>query len=263
MGLSFNEFKDEAIKILNIDLDSYKIKRVKRRTDSLMRRHNIKTYDDCLELIKRDTDFRAAYLNHFTINTSEFFRNPENFDYLRDKVLPGLFNKQEKVKIWSAPCSNGAEPYSIAIILEEMNIKPHRYEILASDIDPDILEMARTGIYSNNILQNVSPELLKKYFSPVQKNSNSKYQLTKDIINRVTFERKDLLKENYSSDWDLILSRNFFIYLTREVKERLTRKFTMALKPGGYLFLGNTEFIFDPRRYGLTKLYSSFYKKED
>jgi chemotaxis protein methyltransferase CheR len=261
MPISFNEFKDKAAIILNINFDSYKLKRVQRRADSLMSRYNIVNYDECLELLEKDEKFRAAYLNHFTINTSEFFRNPKNFQYLQDKILPEILRKNNKIKIWSAPCSNGSEPYTLAIILEEMKINPDRYTILASDLDPDILETAKTGIYDLNSLKNVSPQILSKYFKKLSENKN-KYQLKSEIIKRINFERKDLIHDSYHRNCDLILCRNFFIYLTKEEKDNLTRKFVEVLREGAYLFLGNTEFIFTPEKFNLRKIYSSFYTKD-
>lgn len=260
MSMTFNEFKDRATKILNLKLDGYKLNRVQRRTDSLMRRYNISNYDECLKRLEKDKDFRAAYLNHFTINTSEFFRNPENFSYLQKNIFPALFKSCSRIKIWSAPCSNGSEPYTLAIILAELKYKTNQYQILASDLDPNIIEVAKKGIYGLNSLQNVPDHLLHKYFTLLPGNAN-KYQLKESIISRVTFEIKDLINEPYPDDWDLILSRNFFIYLTKDFKEKLVQKFSAALKPGGYLFLGNTEFIFNPEKYGLKKVYSSFYQK--
>lgn len=259
--MTFNQFKDKASKILNINLAGYKLKRVKRRTDSLMRRHNVEDYEECLDLLKNDPEFKAAYLNHFTINTSEFFRNPKNFEYLKKEVFPELFEKKQKVKIWSAPCSNGSEPYTIAIILNEMGIKESRYKILASDLDPQILEFAKNGLYNNNSLKNVSDKLLNKYFNKLPR--KDKYQLSDNIIKKVKFEKMDLINDRYKKNWDLILSRNFFIYLTKEIKDKLTKRFVTSLKPEGYLFLGNTEFIFNPDKYNLSKEYLSFYKKND
>ncbi|MFW5985854.1 MAG: CheR family methyltransferase [Halanaerobiales bacterium] len=260
MSLTFDEFKDRAAELLNINLDGYKIKRVKRRTDSLMRRHNIENYSECLELIQKDPDFKALYLGHFTINTSEFFRNPKNFEYLESDILPSLLGKKGKIKIWSAPCSNGSEPYTIAIILNEMGIKNSRYEILASDIDPDILKTARKGVYGQNSLKNVPERILNKYFQPANPNSGD-YKLNRSIIKEVEFEEKDLIYDRYQKNWDLILSRNFFIYLTRELKDKLTEKFASVLNKGGYLFLGNTEFIFNVSKFGLKKEHLSFYRR--
>lgn len=260
MSTTFNQFKDKAAKILNINLDGYKLKRVKRRTDSLMRRFNVSDYDQCLDLLENDSDFKEAYLNHFTINTSEFFRNPDNFSYLEENILPELFEKNRKVRIWSAPCSNGSEPYTLAIILSELNIKPDRYEILASDLDSQIIEVAKKGVYGPNSLQNVSEERLNKYFKKISGNA-IKYKLDEKIMQQVKFEQTDLINDSYQKNWDLILSRNFFIYLTKEIKEELIQKFSDVLKPGGYFFLGNTEFIFNSEKFGLKKIHSSFYQK--
>ncbi|MGM0438360.1 MAG: CheR family methyltransferase [Bacillota bacterium] len=259
--MDFNEFKNEASNILNIKLSSYKIKRVKRRTNSLMRRHDVKDYDQCLHLLKNDPEFKAAYLNHFTINTSEFFRNPDTFKYLKNEILPKLLEKQNKVNIWSAPCSNGSEPYTISIILHELGVNKSRYNILASDLDKKIIKTAKNGQYGNSSLKNVSDDLINKYFEKLP--GKNKYQLDKEIINDVKFEKKDLINGKFPKNWHIILSRNFFIYLTKEVKKQLTEKFISVLNEGGYFFLGNTEFLFNPGRYGLNKEFLSFYRKEN
>ncbi len=261
MSLNFNQFKDKASEILNINLSGYKLKRVKRRTDSLMRRHDVKDYEKCLDLLKNDNEFKAAYLSHFTINTSEFYRNPKNFSYLKENILPELLESNNKLNIWSAPCSNGSEPYTIAIILTEMGINKSRYNILASDLDREVLKIAREGKYSSNSLKNVPDNIISKYFKKTT--DKDEYQLKREIINQIKFEKKDLINDSFQKNWDLILSRNFFIYLTREIKDKLTDKFVSALKPGGYFFLGNTEFIFNPDRYGLKKEHLSFYRKKE
>ncbi|MFW5999605.1 MAG: CheR family methyltransferase [Halanaerobiaceae bacterium] len=260
MSLTFDEFKDEAKKLLNINLDGYKIKRVKRRTDSLMRRNNIENYSHCLELLKKDPKFRARYLGHFTINTSEFFRNPENFEFLEKEIFPELLARKSKINIWSAPCSNGSEPYTVTIILQEMGIDSSRYKILASDLDPEILEAAEKGIYSRNSIKKVPEEIKKKYFAPSGEDNN-KYILDNKIKQQVEFEKKDLINDRYETGWDLILCRNFFIYLTGDLKKELTSKFCRSLAQKGYFFLGNTEFIFSPNNFGLEKIALSFYQK--
>lgn len=260
MSLTFNDFKEEASKILNLKLDSYKIQRVERRTKSLMQRHNIADFSQCLTLLKRDPDFRNIYLDYFTINTSEFFRNPEQFSYLQDNILTQFLNRKEKLKIWSAPCSDGSEPYTIAILLSELKLQSSNFTILASDLDPNILEIAKKGIYGANSLKNVPEQLLKKYFKKRPGNYN-KFVIKDEIKNKVKFEKKDLTTDSFPENWDLILTRNFFIYLTNDIKKELTKKFTAALKPNGFLFLGNTEFLFNPEKYNLKKYYSSIYQK--
>lgn len=99
MTLSFDQFTEQAIKIINIDLKGYKIKRVRRRTDSIMMKYNITNYQDCLNLLKKDPKFKEAYLDYFTINTSEFYRNPQNFKYLENNIFPGLFKQNRRIKI--------------------------------------------------------------------------------------------------------------------------------------------------------------------
>lgn len=260
MTLSFDQFTEQAIKIINIDLKGYKIKRVQRRTDSLMRRHNIADYDECLNLLENDLKFKEAYLDHFTINTSEFYRNPKNFKYLEDNIFPELFKQGKRIKIWSAPCSNGSEPYTLAIMLKNLKYNKQQYKILASDIDYNILENAKKAIYNPNSVQNVPDKILERYFNKISE-TPIRFKLNEEIIEKVIFEQKNLINDSYTQGWDLILSRNFFIYLTSNIKEMLTHKFTEALNPGGYLFLGNTEFIFNPENFGLEKVYSSFYRK--
>jgi len=259
MGLTFTEFKDKAKKVLNIDFDGYKIDRVERRTKSLMRRHDVEDFDQCLHLIKNEKEFRNAYLNHFTINTSEFFRNPDNFVFLQEEVFPKLFAENRKVRIWSAPCSNGSEPYTLAIILKELGIRSNRFKILASDLDKTILSTAKKGVYKESSIKNVSKKIRDKYFTQKDKNQ---YAINSEIKRMVRFEQKDLINDRFKSNWDLILSRNFFIYLTKDMKDNLIKKFTDVLNEDGYFFLGNTEYIFSPQKYGLKKVYQSFYKNE-
>ncbi len=258
MSITFQQFKNKASELINIKLDGYKIKRVKRRTDSLMRRHNIEDYSSCLKLLKKNPNFKTKYLGHFTINTTEFFRNPDNFTYLQENILPQLLAENKQIKIWSAPCADGSEPYTVAIILKEMGVKPSHYKILASDLDSEILKTAKTGIYGANSLKKVPENIVQKYFTNLP---NNKYQINREIIKQVKFEKKDLINESYQKNWNLIMSRNFFIYLTKELKKKLTTRFVNVLQPGGYLFLGNTEFIFNSRQFGLNKEYQSFYQK--
>ncbi|MFP4662442.1 MAG: CheR family methyltransferase [Halanaerobiales bacterium] len=260
MSLTFDQFTDQASEILNIKLSGYKIKRVKRRTDSIMRRYEVADYDECIYLLKNNLEFKEAYLDHFTINTSEFYRNPQNFKYLEKKIFPELFEQNKQINIWSAPCSNGSEPYTLALMLAELKYRDNQYKILASDLDVNILEEAKNAIYNPNSVQNVPEDVLDKYFLRISQ-TPVRYKLDTKIKQKINFEQKDLINEPFKKGWDLILSRNFFIYLTSDIKDMLTHKFTEALNPGGYLFLGNTEFIFTPTKYGLQKVYSSFYKK--
>ena len=257
----FQAFKQEASEILNLDLGGYKEKRIERRTKSLMKRYEISDFEECSTRLKEDIKFREAYLNHFTINTSEFFRNPKNYEYLEDKILPQLLEENRKINIWSAPCSNGAEPYTIAILLEEMGVRSSNYYILGSDLDPEILSAAKKGVYSPSAVKNVPDKIFDKYFEEID-GQFKRYQLSSKILNKVNFEQKDLINGKFKKDdWDLIISRNFFIYLTKEYKNLMIEKFTNVLKDNRYFFIGSTEFIFGSEKFNLKKENLSFYKK--
>ena len=138
-------------------------------------------------------------------------------------------------------------------------MKPHQYEILGVDLDPQILNDARKGIYNASAIKNLSSTRKNKYFEKIDDNT---YALSERIKKMVTFKEFDLIKDTYSKNWDFILSRNFFIYLTQDGKSELTHKFVDSLRTNGILFLGNTEFIFEPEKFGLRKIVSSFYEKK-
>ncbi|HKL12606.1 MAG TPA: protein-glutamate O-methyltransferase CheR [Halanaerobiales bacterium] len=257
----FQAFKKQASEILNLDLSGYKEKRIERRTKSLMKRYDIDNFKECSTRLEKDLQFREAYLNHFTINTSEFFRNPKNYDYLEEKILPELLENNSKINIWSAPCSNGAEPYTIAIILNEMGVRSSQFHILGSDLDPEILSAAKKGLYTLSNVKNVPDKIFDKYFKSLD-GQFKRFQLSSEIKNMVKFEKKDLINGKFrKDDWDLIVSRNFFIYLTKEYKNLMIDKFTDVLKENRYFFIGSTEFIFGSEKFDLKKENLSFYKK--
>src|SRR6056297_1871590 len=145
--MNFESFIKQASQKIEIDLSSYKQKRVKRRTNNLMKKHNLADYQDCYNKLADDIDFRRKFLEHMTINTTEFFRNQDNYQYLQQEILPDLFAKHDKIKIWSAASSIGCEAYTVAIILDQLGIDSHRYQITATDIDPTALATARKGEY--------------------------------------------------------------------------------------------------------------------
>ena len=254
---TFEDFKDKVSRLINIDLSSYKEKRVERRSKNLMRKYNIDDYDQYINKIKNDRDFNREFIEHMMINTSEFFRNPENYEFLQKEILPKLFKNNNKVKIWSAASSNGCEAYTLAIILTEMGIKPNQYQLKATDIDPGILKEAKEGKYKENALKNVDDKLIQKYFTKEDKY----YQISSEIKNKVHFSKLNLLEDNYDSNINLILCRNVFIYFTKPVKDRLTQKLSDALSKDGILFLGNTEYLLQPSKFNLNKIHTSFYQK--
>ena len=240
-----------------IDLDLYKEAQMKRRIGNLVTRNSFDSFTGYFDHVVKDKDDFAAFIEYLTINVSEFFRTPDKFSKLETDVIPDLLKRSPSLNIWSAGCSIGAEPYSLAMILKEMTPgKKHR--ILASDLDIEILAKAKRGVYMENEIKSISPQRLKKYFT---KEPDGKYAVNQEIKNCIEFKRHNLLKDPFESNFDLILCRNVVIYFTEEAKDQLYANFFRALKPGGILFVGATEAILNFRKLGYTSFQPFFYQR--
>ncbi|MGE5397791.1 MAG: CheR family methyltransferase [Chitinophagales bacterium] len=239
-----------------IDLTAYKRPQMERRINSFIRSVGANDYESFVKLINDNNDMYRRFIEHLTINVSEFFRNNNNWNVLREKIIGGLLQDRPKLKIWSAGCSTGEEPYSLAIMMN--NWYPGKCEkILATDIDADALIKAREGIFSAKSVQLAAPELVKRNFEI----NGDKVKIKDEIKSLVTFQRHDLLKDSFPGDMDLILCRNVVIYFTEETKEKLYRRFVGALRQNGVLFIGSTEQIFQVKELGLETLATFFYRK--
>lgn len=239
-----------------IDLNAYKRPQMERRINSFMRSVNVDNYQDFINLLGRESNIYRKFLDHITINVSEFFRNPTHWEVLRREIVPGLLKQRNSLKIWSAGCSTGEEPYSLAI-----NAKEDRWvlkeKILATDIDREVLEKADIGLYTAKTIETVPAPYVKKYF--VQQGAN--YRISDEIKQMVNFKQHNLLRDSFGNDFDLILCRNVVIYFTEETKEKLYRRFAEAMRPGGIIFIGSTEQIFNAREMGLKSIATFFYQK--
>ncbi|MGC8971017.1 MAG: CheR family methyltransferase [bacterium] len=249
-------FKRKIKDLLGIDLDGYKDEQIKRRIKILMDRVGAKDFLAFYKAIEKDEKLRKDFIDKVTINVSEFFRNIDQFEVLKNKILPKLEKRFGFLNIWSAGCSYGNEPYSVAIILDELRIKS--YNILATDIDEEALRKAKEGIYRSEEMKNISHERLAKYFIKVD---NDHYRIVDSIRTLVKFDRLDLLKDQYPKGMHLILCRNVIIYFTQEAKDYVFKKLAESLIGGGILFLGNTERIFNPLNYKLKPIDLFFYEK--
>lgn len=198
------------------------------------------------------------FVNYLTINVSEFYRNPEQWKVLESEILPELMKSGNKnLKIWSAACSTGDEPYSLAMVLSKY-VPLSNINILATDIDKQVLEKAKLGLYAEKSLAGLPKEYISKYFTKV---GNSAYQISNDIKKCVQFKQHNLLKDPYPTGYDLILCRNVLIYFTEEAKEDIYRKFNDTLRSGGVLFVGSTEQIIKYRELNYESKRSFFYMK--
>lgn len=250
------EFKKKLFDKSTIDLNQYKPAQMQRRITNLMTRHGVKTYVEWFNKINSDPKLYKDFIDYLTINVTEFFRTPEKFDELEKHVFADLMAKSPRLSIWSAGCSIGAEPYSIAMALNEMT-PGVQHKILATDLDLEMLAKAKQGVYSLNEIKNIPQARMKKYFTE----TNGQYQISDEIKRKVEFKRHNLLLDKFETGFDLILCRNVVIYFTEEAKDQLYRRFFAALKPGGVLFVGGTEAILNFRDMGFVQYRPFFYRK--
>jgi chemotaxis protein methyltransferase CheR len=254
--VEFPKLEDFVLKQYGINLSAYKSKQLTRRIESFMTRAGAKGEFDFINMLKSDTQISKKFVDHLTINVSEFFRNKEMFLDLEQKIKEHLKPDKSSLKIWSAACSYGAEPYTLAMIMDKLT-PGKRHQIIATDIDATILEAARRGVYNKNDVRNVDPQLRDKYFNVSVEN----YAIKDEIKSRVTFKKHDLILERYDSGFDLIVCRNVVIYFTQETKNEIYKKFYQAMKPGALLFVGATESIYNYRELGFEKASTFIYKK--
>ncbi|MDY6833855.1 MAG: protein-glutamate O-methyltransferase CheR [Chloroflexota bacterium] len=252
------EYLKRRIRILlDLDLQHYKRKQMRRRLDSFIEeRHPRSVVAYCSDL-EKDPALRKELKDFLTINVSEFFRDELQFNYLKRVILPGMLRKNKILNIWSAGCSNGAEAYSVAMLLDVLSPKV-KHRILATDVDDAILSLAKEGgPYIGRELKNVDGLNLHKYFV----RSGDGYKVVDHIGNRVEFARHNLLTDEFEKDFDLIICRNVVIYLTDDAKRNLNASFYESLKNGGVIFIGGSEIILSAREIGFESVGPSFYRK--
>lgn len=254
--MDLEQFKDWVFKYFGINLFAYKSNQLHRRILSLMSRIGVNSFEDYVKLLKTDYVHRQKFLDFITINVTEFFRNPELFKELEKEIERYSREKNKNLKVWSAACSIGAEPYSLAIIFNNLK-NGGRQSIIATDIDTTILERAKNGEYSSSEIKNVEKAYRDKYFKIV----GDKYFIDTSIKSMVTFKKHDLILDNYENNFDLIVCRNVVIYFNQDVKDKIYQKFSSSLKKDGLLFVGATESIYNYRDYGFEKASTFIYRK--
>ncbi len=251
-------FKEKIYKKTGINLSLYKEKQMNRRLESLARRNGFNTFEEYFHAIDKNKDLFDEFINYMTINVSEFYRNPEQWQVLEKEIIPKLMQGSGNLKIWSAACSTGEEPYSLVMLLSKF-MPLNKINIIATDLDKEAMNKAQIGIYSEKSLKNLPKDFVTKYFDKI----GSNYGIKEDIKNRVTFKQHNLLKDSYIDSCDLIVCRNVMIYFTEEAKADIYLKFSKSLKKDGILFVGSTEQIIMPNKYNLKPMKTFFYGKAD
>ncbi len=227
------------------DFSYYKPNTILRRIDRRMNLHQIERFKDYVRYLQKTPLEVETLFKELLIGVSSFFRDPEAFLALKEKVIPALFKDrppEEAVRVWVPGCSTGEEAYSIAMLLREHmdNLgREYKLQVFATDIDSNAIERARSGTFPDSIAADVPPQYLRRFFS---KEGNS-YQVTKVVRDILVFSEQNLIKDPPFSRLDLISCRNLLIYLEGELQKRLLPLFHYALREDGHLFLGNSETI--------------------
>lgn len=258
MAYDYEWFKKAVFDLTKIDLNAYKEKQMKRRIDTLIHKNAIVGYDKYINELKVNKTRFEEFVNYLTINVSEFYRNPGQWDILDKEVFPYLIGKFGKnLKIWSAACSTGDEPYSLVMALTK-HLPLNQIRIFATDIDKQVLAKAKVGLYNEKSLAGVPTEFKNKYFTKI----GPSYQIADEIKRQVEFKEHNLLKDPYPSGNHLIVCRNVLIYFTEDAKTDIFKKFFQSLTSGGHLFIGSTEQIINHAEIGYNRQNSFFYGKD-
>ncbi|PKR78849.1 chemotaxis protein CheR [Halalkalibacillus sediminis] len=252
----YSKFIDDIKSRTGIDLSQYKEKQMKRRLTSLRDKKGFQSFDSYFKELKVDESLFHEFLDRMTINVSEFYRNRQRWDVFIKDILPTLIKGNRKLKIWSAACSTGEEPYTIAMILSDY-FPLENIHIHATDIDENAIERAKKGIYPERSLKEIPKAKKDKFF---EKNG-SFYEIKNEIKQCVSFKKHNLLADSYESSYDFIVCRNVLIYFTEEAKQKVYKKFSDSLVDKGVLFVGSTEQIFNPNSYDLEVIQTFFYQK--
>jgi two-component system, chemotaxis family, CheB/CheR fusion protein len=227
-GFDFRDYKKVSLR-----------RRVQKRLDDL----GIGTYPDYERYLDTHQDEYTKLFETLLINVTEFFRDPEAWKIVEEKVLPDIIARKKKgdsIRVWSSGCASGEEPYSVGILLAEAlggAIHDYDVKIYATDIDENALAEARRGVYRPEKIKNVSLERLEEYFS----REDNVHKINRPIRQMVAFGRQDLTTDAPISHLDFLLCRNVLIYFNVPLRNKLLYRFNFALSRGGYAFFGESE----------------------
>jgi len=262
------QFLKETIKRnIGIDLSAYKDPFIRRRLYARMLACNVKNVDQYLKILENSLEERRKFLDSLSINVSSFFRDLPVWEEVKSILKEALKERIENngtLRIWSAGCACGQEPYTIAMLILEINrclneLPPVR--IYATDVDEDALQRARIGLYSMSDVKNVPPEMLQKYFLKI----GNKYQVRAEVKSLVRFKGHDLIKDPPLRFMHIVFCRNVQIYMCKDVQQRILHNFYSCLSPPAYLILGTSETLSGKAEdmFEVVSYYARIYRKKN
>lgn len=238
----FNQFRDLIFRIAGISMSPAKKQLVTSRLAKRLRHHNYSCYGDYFRLITspHGKDELQVAVDSLTTNETHFFREPKHFDFLRERIVPAR-KPGRGLRIWSAACSSGEEPYSIAMMLDEM-LGAEPWEVVASDISTQILEKARKGLYPATRIPEVPKPYLSRYCLKGVGKDEGTMLVEPALRERVSFVLHNLTEAPPKmGEFDVIFLRNVMIYFDQETKRKVVSRLLPLLRPGGYFLVGHSE----------------------
>ena len=226
----------------NINFGYYRESYLKRRINVRLVATKTKTYSEYVLYLNTNPQEYDLLVNDLTINFTKFFRDSDVYDYLKETLLPKLISSTRLLRIWSAGCATGEEPYSLAMLIHEVGknrLDDCRVTIYASDLDKNALARAKSGEYTERMVQSIDEKLLSKYFDF----DGTLYKAKPFVKQLIHFEEADLMTTPKHQNLDLILCRNVMIYFSKEIQNKIYAHFCDSLKSEGYLITGKTEFV--------------------
>ncbi|MBN1357915.1 protein-glutamate O-methyltransferase CheR [Candidatus Bathyarchaeota archaeon] len=239
--VAYQKMKKLLHEKVGLDFNGYREEYLKRRFSIRLRATGTNTYRLYVRYLQKNPDEYNRVIDNLVINYTTFFRDKDVYGYLEKIVLPRLF-RSNKVRIWSAGCATGEEPYSLSILVHKvLGKKRANYDvkILASDIDENALGKAAKAEYSRKQLNGMRDSLIAEYFST----NGESYQVKDFVKQLVSFESHDLMKPSLRKGFDLILCRNVMIFFSRESQQKIHMHFYNTLREGGYLVIGKAEVL--------------------
>jgi two-component system CheB/CheR fusion protein len=242
---NFEEILQHLQQTRGFDFTAYKRTSLLRRVTKRMQMVGVQTFDNYFDYLQVHQDEFSALFNTILINVTSFFRDRDVWGHVAAEFLPTLLEerKNEAIRVWSAGCAGGHEPYTIAMLLAEQlgaDALRERVKIYATDVDEEALAEARAAVYQARQMDDVPAPLVEKYFDCV----GSQYTVRRDLRRAVIFGRHDLVQDAPISRIDLLMCRNTLMYFHTEAQSRILARFYFSVNPGGYVLLGRAEMLF-------------------
>jgi len=247
----FERLKNEVSRKIGVDYDNYSKSHLRRRFHARMRVVGTTRFIDYLNHLKKNEKEIEKLRELLTVNVTKFKRDEKVWNVIENQVIPQILEKKEgsifkKIEAWSAGCSTGEEPYSLAIsYLNNLTSDDVSFQIKATDLDGEALDYAKNAEYPSKSVKNLSKAEKKNYF---RRKNDEEWVLTDEVKDLVDFKKNDVFKTSFTKKFDLILCRNLMIYFNNESKSELMERLVESLKDGGFLIIGMSENLRSPAK---------------